>query len=212
MAARRPPHPAQPGGSGLLLVHQLADTARAVARLLPGPDAVVQAINKALPDRPNSHGTGFVTLVYGHLTPAPAGTSTSPSYAPATPCPSTFAAAAPLAPSSARVRSSASPHTLTWRPTAHPHLETHRLHLQPTESLLLYTDGLTEARNQHGERFGEDRLTHTPATQCDTGPEAIINALTWAVHAFTGTTGMDDDQAALVLTATSAVQKASAGV
>ncbi|MFF7977329.1 hypothetical protein [Streptomyces sp. NPDC007905] len=40
------------------------------APLLPGPDAVAQAINKALLDRPNSHGTGFVTLVYGYLAPA----------------------------------------------------------------------------------------------------------------------------------------------
>ena len=48
-------------------------TARAVAPLLPGPGAVVQAVNKALLDRPDSHGTGFVTMVYGHLAPADGG-------------------------------------------------------------------------------------------------------------------------------------------
>lgn len=46
---------------------------RAVVPLLPGPDAVVQAINNGLLDRPNSHGTGFVALVYGHLAPAVGG-------------------------------------------------------------------------------------------------------------------------------------------
>ncbi|MEU5310879.1 SpoIIE family protein phosphatase [Streptomyces sp. NPDC021562] len=177
------------------------NTARAVAPLLPGPDAVVQAINKALLDRPNSHGTGFVTLVYGHLTPAADGGLDI-----------TLVRAGHTLP--LHIRGSRAPRPvrcegLLLGVTPHPDPETHRLHLEPTESLLLYTDGLTEARNQHGEQFGEDRLTQTLATRRDTSPEAVIDALTRAVRAFTGTTGMDDDQAALVLTATSAVRQAS---
>ncbi|MEU7414188.1 PP2C family protein-serine/threonine phosphatase [Streptomyces sp. NPDC042638] len=168
-------------------------TARAVAPLLPGPEAVVQAVNKALLDRPDSHGTGFVTLINGHLTPAADGGLGI-----------TLVRAGHTLP--LHICGSRAPHLVQCEGrllgiTPHPHLETHRLRLQPTESLLLYTDGLTEARNRHGEQFGEDRLMHTLATQRDTGPEAIINALTRAVHAFTDTTGMDDDQAALVLTA-----------
>ncbi|MEU3838800.1 SpoIIE family protein phosphatase [Streptomyces sp. NPDC028635] len=169
-------------------------TARAVAPLLPGPDAVVQAINKALLGRPNSHGTGFVTLVYGHLTPAADGGLDI-----------TLVRAGHTSP--LHIRSGRAPRPvqcegLLLGVTPHPHLETHRLHLEPTESLLLYTDGLIEARDEHGEQFGEDRLVDTLAIQCVTGPEAIIGALTRAVHAFTGAMGMDDDQAALVLTAT----------
>ncbi|SEB61734.1 GAF domain-containing protein [Streptomyces sp. 2131.1] len=48
-------------------------TARAVAPLVPGPEAVVQAVNQALINRPAGHGTGFVTLIYGQLTPTPNG-------------------------------------------------------------------------------------------------------------------------------------------
>lgn len=48
-------------------------TVRAVAPLLDSPAAVVHAVNTALLDRPDSHGTGFVTLVYGNLTPTHGG-------------------------------------------------------------------------------------------------------------------------------------------
>ncbi|MFD5536768.1 SpoIIE family protein phosphatase [Streptomyces sp. NPDC127079] len=168
-------------------------TGRAVAPLLPGPEAVVQAINKALLDRPHSHGTGFVTLVHGHLAPVPDGGlditlvragHTLPLHITGAHAPRPVPCEGPL-----------------LGITPHLELVPHRLRLRPTESLLLYTDGITEARNDHGEQFGEDRLTQALVTQHHTSPETIIDAVTRAVQAFTGSTGMDDDQAALVLTA-----------
>lgn len=48
-------------------------TARAVAPFMSGPQAVVQAVNHALTKRHGSHGTAFVTLVYGHFTSTKAG-------------------------------------------------------------------------------------------------------------------------------------------
>lgn len=35
---------------------------------------------------------------------------------------------------------------------------THHIQLEPNTSLLLYTDGITEARNNHGDFFGEEQL------------------------------------------------------
>ncbi|MFJ4213662.1 PP2C family protein-serine/threonine phosphatase [Streptomyces hydrogenans] len=77
------------------------------------------------------------------------------------------------------------------------------LHLDPHESLLLYTDGITEARDDDGEQFGEERLVeavagapHRPSAQ------EVVDALTRAVHEFTGGQEIDDDRAVLVLTAT----------
>ncbi|MFD9392289.1 PP2C family protein-serine/threonine phosphatase [Streptomyces sp. NPDC060000] len=83
-------------------------------------------------------------------------------------------------------------------------LTPYRLHLHPHESLLLYTDGITEACDANGSQFGEQRLAHalTSAPRRPTAQD-VIGALTQAVNAFTAGQGIDDDQAVLVLTATS---------
>ncbi|MFG2608492.1 GAF domain-containing SpoIIE family protein phosphatase [Streptomyces sp. NPDC048514] len=170
-------------------------TARAVAPLLPGPEAVVQAINKALLDRPHSHGTGFVTLVYGHLAPAGDGGFDI-----------TLVRAGHTLPVHIDAGHTAKPvagdgSLLGIGPD--PHLVPLHLRLSPAESLVLYTDGITEARSPDGEQFGEERLTDTltgighPVTA-----EEVIAALTGSVRTFTGVHGIDDDQAVLVLTAT----------
>jgi serine phosphatase RsbU (regulator of sigma subunit) len=170
-------------------------TARAVAPLLPGPDAVVRAVNRALLDRPESHGTGFVTLVYGHLTPTPDGLDI------------TLVRAGHTLPLLIDARHTAhfvdSPGSLLGI-TGDPHLSVHRLHLHPGESLLLYTDGITEARNGGAEQFGEERLARalTGVPPHQVGAAEVIDTLTQAVRAFTGGNDMDDDQAALVMTAT----------
>ena len=166
-------------------------TARAVASFLPGPEAVVQAVNHALIKRHGSHGTGFVTLVYGHFTPTPAGLDIE------------------------LVRAG---HTLPLHLTANgtrpvhsdgpllgvlpgPCLASRRISLAPGESLILYTDGITEARNSADELFDEDRLAQA-LTLAPQRAQAVLDTLTAAVHAFTDGRGIDDDQAVLVLTAT----------
>ncbi|MEU7424964.1 GAF domain-containing SpoIIE family protein phosphatase [Streptomyces sp. NPDC040750] len=168
-------------------------TARAVAPLLPGPDAVARAVNKALLDRPHSHGTGFVTLVYGHLTPS-AGGGLDIELVRA-------GHTLPLRIDARRARPLHSEGSLLGI-TPDPQLEVLRLHLLPAESLLLYTDGIIEARNDTGEQFGEDRLARTLAVTSHHTASDIVDLLTRAVRDFTGTMGIDDDQAALVLTAT----------
>ncbi|MGW8730700.1 SpoIIE family protein phosphatase [Streptomyces sp. NPDC055808] len=170
-------------------------TARAVAPLLPAPADVVRAINRALTNRPDSHGTGFVTLVYGQLTPAPAGGldielvragHTPPLHLDAqhTSCP----VDAP---------------GLLLGVATDPHLTPCRLHLRPDESLVLYTDGITEARRRDGELFGDARLSRA-VTTAPARPTAqnVIDAVVQAVHAFNEGDDGDDDQAILVLTAT----------
>ncbi|GAA2775699.1 hypothetical protein GCM10010521_62780 [Streptomyces rameus] len=179
-------------------------TARAVASLLPGPDTIVQAVNKALLDRPESHGTGFVTLIYGHLTPAPGGGLDI-----------TLVRAGHTLPllidSRHAVRTVDVDGSLIGI-SATPRLTSHRLHLKPTETLLLYTDGITEARDSTGQQFGEERLAHALSAGLGTRPhtpQAIVDALIAAVHTFTGPNDIDDDQAALVLTATTETEASS---
>ncbi|MFE3627296.1 GAF domain-containing SpoIIE family protein phosphatase [Streptomyces goshikiensis] len=169
-------------------------TARAVAPILPGPKDVVRAVNQALINRPGSHGTGFVTLVYGQITPAPNGLDISLVRAGHT---------LPLHLDTHRTAHAVEAPGSLLGITPDPDVTLHHLRLLPRESLLLYTDGITEARDADGEQFGEQRLAAALAdTPHHHGAQHVIDALTGAVHTFTGGHDIDDDQAILVLTAT----------
>ncbi|MEU1118070.1 SpoIIE family protein phosphatase [Streptomyces sp. NPDC005879] len=169
-------------------------TARAVASRLPGPADVVQAVNEALTDRPSSHGTGFVTLVYGQLTPTPTGLDIELVRAGHTP---------PLHRDARHAVHTLDPQGLLLGITPDAHVTAHRLHLRPHESLVLYTDGITEARRRDGEQLGDQRLAEAVA-HIPGQPRArhIIDAIITALHDFTEEGDVDDDQAMLVLTAT----------
>ncbi|GAA3487370.1 SpoIIE family protein phosphatase [Streptomyces cremeus] len=169
------------------------NTARAVAPLLPGPEAVVHAVNRALTKRHNSHDTGFVTLVYGHFTPTADGLDVELVRAGHT-LPVHLTADGPRP-----VHSEGSLLGILGSPA----LAARSLRLAPGESLVLYTDGITEARNAAGEQFGEDRLIRA-LTPPPSGAQGILKALSHAVQAFTDGHETDDDQATLVLTATAA--------
>ncbi|MFJ5657168.1 SpoIIE family protein phosphatase [Streptomyces microflavus] len=85
----------------------------------------------------------------------------------------------------------------------HTHLTPHRLHLHPGESLVLYTDGTTEARRHDGELFGDQRLANALASAPNRPTaQTVIDTINQAVHAFADSHDIDDDQAILVLTAT----------
>ncbi|MFC8239196.1 PP2C family protein-serine/threonine phosphatase [Streptomyces sp. NPDC057284] len=73
-----------------------------------------------------------------------------------------------------------------------------RARLLPGDTLLLYTDGLTEARIGPGrELYGEDALRTFTAAQPPAGPQALITALTALLAGFGE--GLDDDTALLAL-------------
>ncbi|MFD4724075.1 SpoIIE family protein phosphatase [Streptomyces seoulensis] len=169
-------------------------TARAVAPLLPGPQAVVEAVNRALCDRPGSHGTGFVTLVYGQFTPTATGLDIELIRAGHT---------APLVVDAAHTVRAVDASGLLLGVAPDPHVSLRRLQLRPNESLLLYTDGLTEARAPDGEQFGDVRVAQALAgSPRPPAAGSLIDSLTDAVRVFTGGHDIDDDQAVLVLTAT----------
>ncbi|MFI8421026.1 SpoIIE family protein phosphatase [Streptomyces sp. NPDC085479] len=169
-------------------------TARAVAPLLPGPEEVVAAVNQALVNRPGSHGTGFVTLVCGRLTPTGHGLDVE------------LVRAGHTLPLHLDARHTTrlvdAPGSLLGISPA-TDVVSRTVHLDPHESLLLYTDGITEARDGDGEQFGEERLAEAVAgTPPRPSAQQVVDALTQAVRAFTGGHEIDDDRAVLVLTAT----------
>ena len=69
--------------------------------------------------------------------------------------------------------------------------------LGPGDSLLLYTDGITESRS-HDELFGEERLAAVAAAHAGAGAEAMADAVLAAADAFR-TGPAEDDVALLVL-------------
>ena len=71
--------------------------------------------------------------------------------------------------------------------------------LDAGDTLVLYTDGVSEAMNSEGEEFGMDRfreifVDHPPNSARDTN-EAILQA----VHDFAGDTPQSDDVTCLVI-------------
>ena len=78
-------------------------------------------------------------------------------------------------------------------------LEEEILHIKDNGIVLLYTDGVTEARNETGDEFGEDRL-HQLIQGCkNKSAEEIKDNLLNAVVDFCGKTSLHDDLTFIVL-------------
>ena len=63
--------------------------------------------------------------------------------------------------------------------------------------LVLWTDGLVDARNEQGEPFGEQRLLDEVCARRNESPEAIVQAVLATAEAFGGRP--EDDRTLLVL-------------
>lgn len=77
-------------------------------------------------------------------------------------------------------------------------LDSSTIRIQPGDALVLYTDGISEARNAQGEMFGTDRLDAAIAAS-DPAPAEIIDGVHRALVEFTGSRTRDDDQTMVVL-------------
>jgi len=69
------------------------------------------------------------------------------------------------------------------------------------DALLVYSDGVTEARNPEGMQFGEDRLRAFVAQTCalDLPPNIWLQVLRRTVRSFVGSDEMLDDQSAVLV-------------
>ncbi len=73
-----------------------------------------------------------------------------------------------------------------------------RIHLDPGDVVLFFTDGLTEAENVYGEAFGEDRLIETAGNLAGMPGSDIVRSIHRAVWEFSGG-HLGDDFTLLVL-------------
>ena len=71
--------------------------------------------------------------------------------------------------------------------------------VQPGETVFMYSDGVSEAMNEHGEEFGADRMAEVLAANPTLDPEEVNNAMFEAVRAFAGDTPQSDDITCLTL-------------
>ena len=78
-------------------------------------------------------------------------------------------------------------------------LEEQRLEIAPGDSLVFFTDGLTEARNEEGHFFGEERLLETMASRSWEEADQLHQAIIRAVDKFTGQTPASDDLTLVVI-------------
>lgn len=75
----------------------------------------------------------------------------------------------------------------------------HDLQLEPGDSLVLYTDGVTEAHDSRQELFGEERLLAHLSARPAEDPRAVADGIRDAVRAFAGGAPQFDDIAILVV-------------
>jgi len=72
-------------------------------------------------------------------------------------------------------------------------LEEHTHQLAPGDVIVLYTDGITEARSPDNDLYGTDRLDELLAHQCHSSQE-LIDALMTKVNDFTNHALPNDDR------------------
>jgi phosphoserine phosphatase RsbU/P len=73
------------------------------------------------------------------------------------------------------------------------------LRLVPGETLLFYTDGITEARNSMDVEYGQERLMSLAIGRSDRCPEELVRACVDDVAAFTAGLPLLDDRTVMVL-------------
>src|SRR5688500_2216666 len=75
----------------------------------------------------------------------------------------------------------------------------HTERLERGDTLLLYTDGLIEARSPAGEDYGVERLSMLAASAGHLRPQAIVDACERAFRTFTAASAMADDLTIMAL-------------
>lgn len=69
----------------------------------------------------------------------------------------------------------------------------------PDDIIVLYTDGITEAKNSKGDEYGYDRMLEVVSKMADKEALGIQDALINDLYKFTGTPVIDDDYTTLII-------------
>jgi serine phosphatase RsbU (regulator of sigma subunit) len=167
-------------------------TLRAEASHGLGPAEVLHRLNAAMLRQGPARAARFATVAHGRLRVDPGGATLSLVCAGHLP---------PLVLRGGTVEAVVAPGTILGV-FADPELTEVEVRIGPGETVLLYTDGVTEARAAGGALYGADRLAATLAACAGRPVDAIADGVVAEVLAFQGGNPRDD-VAALVLQAAS---------
>jgi sigma-B regulation protein RsbU (phosphoserine phosphatase) len=76
--------------------------------------------------------------------------------------------------------------------------ETHTVEIEPGDSVIFFTDGITDARDFHGEEYGIERMTHACAGLRGESPAEMLRRIFAAVGRFALGQPQHDDMTAVV--------------
>ncbi|OLZ45528.1 histidine kinase [Amycolatopsis coloradensis] len=164
-------------------------TLRAAAVRDPSPVAVLGTLNAVL--NHEYHGTDprYCTVAYGSLVPDTRGATI------------TLATGGHLPPVLIRADGTAelveTPGGMLVGALPDARFASTEIHLAPGDTLLLYSDGLTEARTHRRTRYSEEQLRDFAATLAPTTAPALVAAVQDLLAGFED--GVDDDTALLAL-------------
>ncbi len=169
------------GAAASLLMPSLALALRTRARELSGPAAIVKDLDESL--KQITTGGTFVTIFYARLH---AGSKTLE-----------YASGGHNPPLLVRTRTGAS----QWLEQAGPivgilpgaEFSNTVVPLERGDILTLFTDGVTEQENEHGEEFSMDRLRHVVLSTEGEAAGVAVGEIADAVSAYAGTTEQADD-------------------
>ena len=74
------------------------------------------------------------------------------------------------------------------------------IEIEPKSTLVLYSDGITEAQNPAGEFFGEERMLRVAGANLDRSAEDMQEAIVLALNKFVGKAPQSDDITLVVIT------------
>lgn len=81
----------------------------------------------------------------------------------------------------------------------HKYIHVNKFGYNPGDVILLYTDGISEARNKEDEEYGYDRIKEVLHANAKLSPEVIQDTLVKDLYSFTGSSFINDDYTTLVI-------------
>ena len=78
-------------------------------------------------------------------------------------------------------------------------IEANEFHYQRGDIMVLYTDGVTEAKNAKGDEFGYERLADVLLEVKEMAPKQIQEHLIRRLYEFSGTSNINDDYTTMIV-------------